>query len=199
MSQKSPFWSERSDTVAEGSGLCSPVPVPCRKHISVENNLLHHTHETEVAGGLLVHRLLKMLNLWPWTENWGEGPQQALAQMVATREAEAKPHLRQGTSRVRAQALVVTAADAGAITHETYFRRIVPLSPPRSSWAAHGTSREAAGARGQGGGHRAEPSSCCPGTGSWENSPWDISADVVTQHMVHRCFSQHSQKGEITE
>lgn len=89
--------------VAEGSGLYSPAPVLCRKSFSVENNLLHHTDEMEVAGGLLVHRLLKMSNPWPWAENWGEGaarPQQAQAGMVAMREAEAKPHLRQGTWRV---------------------------------------------------------------------------------------------------
>lgn len=53
--------------VAGGSDLGSPALVLCSKHISMENKLLHHTHEMEVTGlgGLLVHRLLKMPNPWP--------------------------------------------------------------------------------------------------------------------------------------
>lgn len=76
------------------------------------------------------------------------------------------------------------------------------LSPPRSSWAASGRSREAMGPwgqmavmQGQGGRHSTEASSFCPGT-TLGNSSRDFSADRVIQHTDH---NQQSLRGEISQ
>lgn len=124
------------------------------------------------------------------------------------REAEAKPHLRQGTWRVRAHALVVTALRLTQVPSHTRLFSLLRISAStqellgslREEQGGSGTSGgQLAAMRGQGGRHGAEPSRFCPGTGNWENSSWDISADRVIQHMGRCCFSQQSLKGEISQ
>lgn len=70
--------------------------------------------------------------------------------MVATREAEAKPHLRQGTWRVRAHALVVTALRLMQVPSHT--RLFSLLRTSASTQELLGSLREEQGGSGTSGG-----------------------------------------------